>query len=66
MKLSQAERFVLLRKRLGKTQLEMCALLGICRKTLWRCEHGVGPVMPKTVARMESRWEMLEARSRGR
>jgi DNA-binding XRE family transcriptional regulator len=66
MKLSQAERFVLLRKRLGKTQDQMCAILGICRKTLYRCEHGVGPVQTRTVERMESRWAILEARSRGR
>jgi DNA-binding XRE family transcriptional regulator len=62
MRLSLADRFLLLRRHMKLTQTELGKLIGCQRKVIWRVESGTGVPMRKTV----ELFKILEQRHRGR
>ena len=60
MRLSMAERFVLIRKRMNLTQTRLAQLLSVSRRTVSRVESGRNHVQPSTI----ERFKMLEQRQR--
>jgi hypothetical protein len=73
LSLSLGERLILLRRRIGYTQIRMARTLGVCPTVVQRIEVANGrfrfrgrvmQVHSKTIAKVESRMEILEKRTR--